>query len=66
MSMALFIAALSFSFQMVKLLREREIPVPGATMFVPMLVVLVTMFYWLWRIRVRRSMRNLVLTPEAA
>jgi uncharacterized membrane protein len=30
----------------------------------PVLAVLVTMFYWLWRIRIRRSLRGVVLaTP---
>jgi uncharacterized membrane protein len=66
MCIALFIAALSFSFQMVKILRENGIPLPPATIAVPMLVVLVTMFYWLWRVRRKRSMRNLVLAADAA
>ena len=59
MSIALFIAALSFSFQAVRMLR-RVMEVPGATIAVPMLVVLVTMFYWLWRVRVRKSLRGIV------
>jgi len=26
----------------------------------PMLTVLVTMFYWLWRVRIKRSLRGIV------
>jgi hypothetical protein len=27
---------------------------------IPMLVVLLTMFYWLWRVRARRTFRGIV------
>ena len=67
MSIALFIAALSFSFQAIRMLR-RLMDVPGAMIAVPMLVVLVTMFYWLWRVRVRKSLHGIVQrsTPRLA
>ena len=66
MSTALFIAALSFSFQAAKM-----IPKPyrfPALIALPMLAVLVTMGYWLWRVRVRRSLRGIIVlaAPEAA
>jgi hypothetical protein len=65
MSMALFIAALSFSVQMAKFL-PREFRAP--MLVVPMLAVVVTMFYWLWRVRRKRSVRGMVLVrvPEPA
>jgi hypothetical protein len=56
MCFALFIAALSFSVQVSKMIPQ---PVRIPAMVIPMLAVLVTMFYWLWRVRVRRSLRNL-------
>ena len=51
MSFALFIAALSFSVQAAKILARNDVRVPGVAVALPMLVVLVTMFYWLWRVR---------------
>jgi hypothetical protein len=67
MSFALFIAALSFSVQAAKLLSRQGIKVPGAAIAVPMLIVLVAMFYWLWRVRGRRSLTGVVrvVVPEA-
>jgi hypothetical protein len=64
MSMALFIAALSFSVQAAKLLRQQDIPVPGPLIAVPMLLVLGAMFYWLWRLN-RRRVSGLVLRTAA-
>jgi uncharacterized membrane protein len=32
----------------------------------PILLVFLAMLYWLWRVRVRRSLRGLVVVPEAA
>jgi len=66
MSFALFIAAMSFFFG-----QAEVIPKPIRIMpllAVPVLAVLVTMLYWLWRVRVRRSLRGLVgvTAPEAA
>jgi uncharacterized membrane protein len=68
MSFALFLAALSFSVQAVKLLGQRGIRIPGGLMALPMLVVLVAMSYWLWRVRIRKSLRGIVRlsAPEAA
>ena len=59
MSMALFIAALSFSFQAGKLLRQQGIDVPGPMIAAPMLLVLGAMFYWLWRVSPKRVSRSL-------
>jgi len=59
MSMALFIAALSFSFQAVKLLKQQGIHVPGPMTFAPMLLVLVVMLYWLWKVSPKRVSRSL-------
>ena len=65
MCFALFIAAMSFFFG-----QAEVIPKPIRIMpllALPVLAVLVTMFYWLWRVRVRRSLRGLVVAgaPEA-
>jgi hypothetical protein len=67
MSFALFIAALSFSVQAAKLLSRQGIKLPGPVIALPMLIVLVAMFYWLWRVRGRRSLANVVrvAAPEA-
>lgn len=58
MSFALFIAALSFFIGQAKVFPEpvRILPL----LALPMLTVLVTMFYWLWRVRIRRSLRGIV------
>jgi hypothetical protein len=57
MSFALFIAALSFflgqSDEFPEALRITPL------LAVPVVAVLVTMLYWLWRIRVRRSLRGI-------
>jgi hypothetical protein len=63
MCMALFIAALSFSVQIAKLIPQ---PIRIPAMVLPMLLVLATMSYWLWRVRVRRSLRNLVVARAGA
>jgi uncharacterized membrane protein len=58
MTFALFIAALSFFIG-----QAGVIPKPLRIMpllAVPVLAVLVTMFYWLWRVRIRQSLRGLV------
>lgn len=57
MSFALFVAALSFFIGQAKV-----IPAPIRIMpllALPVLAVLVTMLYWLWRVRVRKSLRGL-------
>ena len=62
MCFALFIAALSFSVQLAKMIpRELRMPV----MVIPMLVTVVAMLYWLWRVRVRRSLRGIVVVRAA-
>jgi len=65
MCFALYIAAASFFLGPI-----RRIPEPlriPALLPVPVLAVLVTMLYWLWRVRVRRTFRGIVgvSAPEA-
>ena len=66
MSFALFIAAMSFFIGQAKVFPKpiRIMPL----LALPVLAVLVTMFYWLWRVRVRRSVRGIVAVgmPEPA
>ena len=66
MCFALFIAALSFFIGQAKVI-PRPVRNP-ALLALPVLAVLVTMLYWLWRVRFRRSLRGIVGvgTPEAA
>ena len=66
MSFALFIAALSFFIGQAKVF-PKPVRIP-ALLALPVLAVLVTMLYWLWRVRVRRSFRGIVPVsgPEAA
>ena len=59
MSFALFIAALSFSRVLPKSLR-----IPGL-LAVPVVAVLVTMFYWLWRVRRGGSSRRVGIVSAA-
>lgn len=64
MSFALFIAAMSFFIGQAdtfpKAIRIRPL------LALPVLAVLVTMFYWLWRVRSRRSDRAAALAMPAA
>ncbi|MGQ0712857.1 MAG: hypothetical protein ACT4PJ_03890 [Gemmatimonadaceae bacterium] len=64
MSFALFIAALSFFIGQAKVIPQpiRIRPLLG----LPVLSVLVTMLYWLWRVRSRRSVRELPLISVGA
>jgi hypothetical protein len=62
MSLALFIAALSASVQIAKFLPK---PVRLPVLVIPMLAVVVTLFYWLWRVRLRRSLRGVLLVRAA-
>ena len=58
MTIALFIAALSFYVQLPKFIPE---PLRIRWLIIlPVLAVLVTMVYWLWRVGMRRSVRGLV------
>jgi hypothetical protein len=65
MCFALFIAAGSFFLGQAKVIPKpiRIIPL----LAIPVVAVLVTMLYWLWRIRVRRSFARIVQigAPEA-
>ena len=58
MTFALFIAAMSFFFGQARVIPE-PIRIP-ALLALPVLAALVTMLYWLWRIRVRRTLRGIV------
>lgn len=60
MSTALFIAAMSFFLGQAKVIPEAIRIVP--LLAVPVLIVLIAMIYWLWRVRIRRSMQGLVGT----
>ena len=66
MCFALFIAAMSFFIgQADEIPRALRIP---AVLALPVLAVLVTMLYWVWRVRIRRTFRGIVGigVPEAA
>jgi hypothetical protein len=58
MSFALFIAAMSFFLGQAKVI-PKPIRIPGL-LALPVLAVLVTMLYWLWRVRVRRTHRGIL------
>ena len=63
MSTALFIAALSFFIG-----QADVIPPPiriRPLLALPVVLVLVTMLYWLWRVRLRRSLRGIIVTRIA-
>lgn len=63
MSFALLVAALSFFIGQAKVIPKpiRIMPL----LAVPLLAVIVTMFYWLWRVRIRHSLRGLIQTHTA-
>ncbi|MDQ3949292.1 MAG: hypothetical protein M3282_03015, partial [Gemmatimonadota bacterium] len=63
MSFALFIAALSFFIGQAQVF-PKPVRIP-ALLALPVLAVLVTMFYWLWRVRTRRSFRSIVRVSAA-
>jgi len=63
MSAALLIAALSASVQFGKLI-PKEYRFPGM-LALPLLAIVVTMLYWLWRIRVRRKLRGIVVATAS-
>jgi uncharacterized membrane protein len=57
MTVALLIAAFSFFLGQAKVIPKPIRIVP--LLVIPPLVVLVALFYWLWRIRMKRSLRNI-------
>ena len=64
MSFALFIAALSFFIGQAQVF-PKPVRIPGL-LALPVLAVLVTMLYWLWRVRFRRSFRGIVVRAAEA
>ena len=63
MCWAMWIAAGSFFFGQAKVIPE-PIRKP-ALLAVPVLAVFAVMFYWLWRVRVKRSLRGMVIGRAA-
>ena len=63
MCFALFLAALSFFIGQAHVFPKPIRIVP--LLALPVLAVLATMFYWLWRIRIRRSFRGIVRVSAA-
>jgi hypothetical protein len=59
MTFALLIAALSFFIGQAQVF-PKPVRIP-ALLALPVLAVLVTMLYWLWRVRIRQSFRGLVV-----
>ncbi len=59
MSFALLIAAMSFFFGQAKVI-PKPIRIP-ALLALPVLAVLVTMLYWLWRVHIRKSFQSVVV-----
>ena len=64
MSFALLIAALSFFIGQAKVIPKpiRIMPL----LALPLVAVIVTMLYWLWRVRIRQSLRGITLTRVSA
>jgi hypothetical protein len=62
MSFALLIAAFSFFLGQAKVIPKpiRIIPL----LAIPPLVVLAALLYWMWRVRIRRSLRGLVVVES--
>ncbi len=58
MTFALFIAALSFFIGQADVFPQ-PIRIPPL-LALPVLAVLVTLLYWLWRVRIRQSLRGIV------
>ena len=58
MSFALFIAALSFFIGQARVIPKPIRIIPLLT--IPVVVVLLTMLYWLWRVRIKRSLSGIV------
>jgi hypothetical protein len=62
MCFALFIAAMSFFIGQAKVIPKPLRIVP--LLALPVLLVLATMLYWLWRVRSKRAARGLVVTAS--
>lgn len=63
MCFALFLAAMAFFLgQADEFPKALRIP---ALLALPVLTVLVTMFYWLWRVRIRKSFHGIVRAADA-
>jgi uncharacterized membrane protein len=60
MCLALAIAAMAFFSS------PARVPLPGALRALPVLALLLTMFYWLWRLSVRRSSRAVSVPQSTA
>jgi hypothetical protein len=63
MCWSLWIAAGSFFFGQAKVI-PKPIRIP-ALLALPVLLIFVVMFYWLWRVRIRRSFRGIVRVGAA-
>lgn len=63
MCFGMFIATGSFFLGQAKLLPKELRIIP--LLAIPVLLVLVTMFYWMWRVRLRRNLRGLATKTEA-
>ena len=62
MTFALWIATFSFAPRLAKFIPKAL----GPLWAVPILVVLVVLFYWMWRVRFRRSLRGLMTRTRSA
>ena len=62
MSFALFVAVMSFFIGQAKVIPKpiRIMPL----LALPALVVLITLIYWMWRVRLRQSLRNLQIRAD--
>ena len=58
MTFALFIATMSFFIGQMKVI-PKPIRIPGL-LALPVLAVLVTLIYWMWRVRIKRSLRGMI------
>jgi hypothetical protein len=61
MNFALVIAAMSFFFGQAKVI-PKPIRIP-ALLAIPPLLAVVSLFYWMWRVRIRQSLRGLTSRP---
>jgi uncharacterized membrane protein len=64
MTFALFIAAMSFFIGQAKVI-PKAIRIPPL-LALPVLVVLVSLLYWMWRVRFKRSLRGVMIRVRGA